>query len=94
MVHFEDQYRFQMGIGYVAARQRTIELAVVVDKDCMELGAERSPTGVASWVMIGVHRIYWVGSDPGERGPGLMYECRHFFENDCERLPTLLANSR
>ena len=79
-----------MDIGYVAARQRAIELAMVIDEDCMELGIERSPTGVASWGDNRRPLLYWVGSDPGERVPVLMYECQLFFENDCERLPTSL----
>ena len=34
----------------MAARQKDIDLAMVVDDDdCMELGIERLPTGVASW---------------------------------------------
>ena len=41
--------KFQIDVGYVAARQKAIELAMVVDEDCYELGIERSPTGVASW---------------------------------------------
>ena len=38
-----------MGIGYVVARLRAIELAMAVDEDCVELGIDRFPTGVASW---------------------------------------------
>ena len=82
-VRVDDQYRFQVvDIGCVAARQRTIELAIVIDEDCMELGTERSPTSVASWGDGRRPPLYWVGSDPGERGPVLMYERRHFFEDD------------
>ena len=46
---FDEQYRYQTDVGYVAARQRALELAMVVDEDCMELGIDRSPTGVATW---------------------------------------------
>ena len=82
-VRVDDQYRFQVvDIGCVAARQRTIELAIVIDEDCVELGTERSPTSVASWGDGRRPPLYWVGSDPGERGPVLMYERRHFFEDD------------
>ena len=48
-VNFDDQLNFQVDVGYVAARQKAIQLAMVVDEDCYELGIERSPTGVASW---------------------------------------------
>ena len=48
-VRFDDQSRFRVDIGYVAARQRSIELAVVIDEDCLELGIDRSSAGVASW---------------------------------------------
>ena len=74
MVHFDDQYRFQVGIGYVVARQRAIELAVAIDDDCLELGIDRSPTGVASWFDDRRPPLYWVASDPGKQGPVLMYE--------------------
>ena len=91
VVHFDDQYRFQVGIGYVAARQRAIELAIAIDEGCLELGIDRSPTGVASWGDDRRPPLYWVGSDPGKQGPVLMYECRHFFEDDCEQLPNSLG---
>ena len=82
---------FQTEVGYAAARQKAIELAMVVDEDCYELGIERSPTGVASWNDDWRPPLYWVGSDhPTDCGTVLMYECRHFFEDDCERLPTSL----
>ncbi|MFM7852185.1 MAG: hypothetical protein ACKO96_09775, partial [Flammeovirgaceae bacterium] len=48
-VRFDDQYRFQVDVGYVAARQRAIDLAMVIDEDSIELDIERSPIGVASW---------------------------------------------
>jgi hypothetical protein len=40
-VSFDDQHKFQVDVGYVAARQKAIELAMVVDEDCYELGIER-----------------------------------------------------
>ena len=49
VVRFDDQHKFQVVAGYVAARQKAIDLAMVVDEDCIELGIERLPTGVASW---------------------------------------------
>ena len=79
VVHFDDQCRFQVGSGYVAARQRAIELVVAIDAECMELGIDRSPTGVASWGDDRRPPLCWVGSDPGKQGPVLMYECRHSF---------------
>ena len=90
-VNFDDQHNIQVDVGYVAARQKAIELAMVVDEDCYELGIERSPTGVSSWNDDRRPPLYWAGSDhPTDCGTVLMYECRHFFEDDCERLPTAL----
>ena len=63
LVHVDDQCRFKVGIVYVAARQRAIEPAMVIDEDCMELGVEGSPTGVASWGDDRRPPLYWVGSD-------------------------------
>ena len=86
-VRFDCQYRFQVDIGVVG--QRAIELAMVIDEDCMELGIDRSPTGVASWCDGRRHPLYWVGSDdPKACGIVLMYECRRVFADDRERLPT------
>jgi hypothetical protein len=79
-VIFDDQHKFQTEVGYAAARQKAIELAMVVDEDCYELGIERSPTGVASWSDDRRPPLYWAGSDhPTDCGTVLMYECRHFF---------------
>jgi len=90
-VSFDDQHKFQVDVGYVAARQTSIELAMVVDEDCYELGIGLSPTGVASWNQDRRPPLYWVGSDhPTDYGTVMMYECRHFFEYYCERLPTSL----
>ena len=50
VVSFDDQHKFQVDVGYVAARQKAIDLAMVVDEDCFEWGIERLPTGVASWI--------------------------------------------
>ena len=49
VAHIGDQHKFQVDVGYVAARQKAIDLAMVIDEDCIELGIERLPTGVASW---------------------------------------------
>jgi hypothetical protein len=38
VVRFDDQHKFQVDVGFVAARQKAIDLAMVVDEDCMELG--------------------------------------------------------
>ena len=89
---FDDQRKFQVDVGYVAARRKAIYLATVIDEGCMELGIERSPTGVASWNGDRRPLLYWVGSDhPTDCGTVLMYERRHFFEDDCvsrTRLPS------
>jgi hypothetical protein len=45
-VSFDDQHKFQADVGYVAAGQKAIEFAMVVDEDCYELGIERAPTGL------------------------------------------------
>ena len=67
---FGDQCRWQVDVCYVAARQRAIELAVVIEEDCMELGIDRSPMGVASWCDDRRPPLYWVGNDvPKEQGP-------------------------
>ena len=60
-VNFDDQHKFQVDVGYVAARQKAIELAMVVDEDCYELGIERSLTGVDSWNDGWRHPLYWAG---------------------------------
>ena len=88
----DDQHKFQAEVGYVAARQKAIALAMVIDEDCYELGIERSPTGVASWNDDRRPPLYWAGYDhPTDCGTVLMYECRHFFEDDCELMPTLIV---
>ena len=45
VVNFDDQRTFQVDVGYVAARQKAIELAMVVDEDCYELGTETIANG-------------------------------------------------
>ena len=62
-----------------------------IDEDCMELGTDRSPTGVASWGDDRRPPLYGVGCGPGKQGPVLMYECRHFFKDDCELLPASMG---
>ncbi|MFM7985520.1 MAG: hypothetical protein ACKPKO_40020 [Candidatus Fonsibacter sp.] len=65
---------------------------MVIDEDCMELDIERSPTGVASWNGDRRPPLLRVGSDdPNEVGAVLMYECRHFFEDDCKQIPSSLV---
>ena len=64
---------------------------MVIEEDCVELGIDRSPTGVASWCDDRRPPLYWVQcDDPKGQGAVLMYECRHFFADDCEQLPTSL----
>ena len=36
-IHFDEQYRYQVDVGYVTARQKALELAMAVDEDSMEL---------------------------------------------------------
>ena len=59
---FDKQYKFQIGIGYMPAGQKAVELALIVDEDCADLGIERSPTGVASWNGDRRPPLFWAGS--------------------------------
>ena len=59
-VRFDDQQKFQVDVGYVAARQKAIHLAIVINEDCMEFGIERLSTGVASWNDDRRPPLYWV----------------------------------
>ena len=61
---------------------------MVVDEECAELGIDRTPTGVAS---LGDDRrppLFWVDPDIDDGQIVLMYERRHFSEDDSEQLPT------
>ena len=40
---FDEQYRYQVDVGYVTARQKALELAMAVDEDCMDFGIDSSP---------------------------------------------------
>jgi hypothetical protein len=57
-IRFDEQYLYQVEVGYVTARQKALELAMAVDEDCMELGIDTSPKGAASWGDDG-HRRYF-----------------------------------
>ena len=48
-IRFDEQYRYHVDVGYVTARQRSLEVAMAVDEECMVLGIYCLPTGVASW---------------------------------------------
>ena len=89
-IRFDEQYRYQVDVGYVTARQKALELAMAVDEDCVELGIDRSPKGVASWGDDRRPPLFWVNPDIDDSRVVLMYECRHFFEDDCEQLPSTL----
>ena len=65
---------------------------MAVDENCMELGINRSPTGVASWGDNRRPPLFWVGPDIDDSRIVLMYERRHFFEDECEQLPTSLSS--
>ena len=90
IIHFDEQYRYQVDVGSVTARQKALELAMAVDEDCMELGIDCSPKGVASWGDDRRPPLFWVNPDIDDSRVVLMYECRHFFEDDCEQLPSTL----
>ncbi len=67
------KHKFKVDVGYAAAHEKAIELAMMVDEDCFELGIERSPTGVASWNDDRRPPLYWAGSDhPADCGTVLM----------------------
>ena len=89
-IRFDEQYPYQVDVGYVTARQKALELAMAVDEDCMELGIDCSPKGVASWGDDRRPPLFWVNPDIDDSRVVLMYECRHFFEDDCEQLPSTL----
>ena len=76
-LRFDEQYRYQTDVGYVAARQRALELATAVDDDCAELGIDRCPTGVASWSDDRRPLLFWVDPDFDDGQIVLMYERRH-----------------
>ena len=58
-------------------------MAMAVDEDRMELGIDRSPTGVALWGDDRRLPLFWDAPDIKDRQVVLMHECRHFFEDDC-----------
>ena len=61
-LRLDEQYRYQVDVGYVTARQKALELTLAVNEDCMELGIDRLPKGVASWGDGGDRRCF--GSFP------------------------------
>ena len=87
-VTLDSRRRYEADIGCVAARQRAIEIAIVIDDDLHELGLPRYSRNNASLNDDWRPPLYWVSKQhPDGRGRDLMYECRHFFEGDCEQLP-------
>ena len=66
---------------------------MAVDEDCMEVGLDRSPKGVASWGDDRRPPLFWVNPKIDNSQVVLMYECRHFFEDDCELLPSTLHSA-
>ena len=87
-MRFNEQYRYQVDVGDVTAREKALELAMAVGEECMELGIDRSPTGVASWGDGRRTPLFWVDPDIDDCQIVLMYERRHFSEDDSEQLPT------
>ena len=63
---------------------------MAVDEDCVDLGIDRSPKGVASWGDDRRPPLFWVDPDIDDSRVVLLYERRHFFEDDCELLPSTL----
>ena len=54
------------------------------------MGIDCSPKGVASWGDDWRPPLFRVNPDIDDSRVVLMYECRHFFEDDCEQLPSTL----
>ena len=52
----DNEHCYEICIGRVAATQRAIELALVVDEDLHGMGVARYPKGNAYLMAIGVHR--------------------------------------
>ena len=92
-IRFDEQYRYQGDVGYVTARQKALELTLAVNEDCMELGIDRLPKGVASWGDDRRPPLFVVNPDIDDSRVVLMYECRHVFEDDCELLPSTLHDA-
>ena len=85
---------YEIDIGRVAARQRAIELALVLDEDLHENGSGTIPKGQC--IFNGDRRppLYFVSFHcPDERGHVLMYERRHCFDGDCDHLPISLESA-
>ena len=60
----------------------------MIDEDLHELGLPRYSRTNASLNDDRRPPLYWViKQHPDGRGHEFMYECRHFFEGDCEQLP-------
>ncbi|MFM7984382.1 MAG: hypothetical protein ACKPKO_34160, partial [Candidatus Fonsibacter sp.] len=54
----------QLCMSHMAARQKAIELAKIVDCDCEQLGIDRYPHNVGSWNVDRRVPLYWLdGSD-------------------------------
>ncbi|MFM7979157.1 MAG: hypothetical protein ACKPKO_07550, partial [Candidatus Fonsibacter sp.] len=75
-IDLDDQYLVQSGLGYMSARQKAIELAKVVDRDCDSLGIARHPLGVGSWNDDRRVPLYWVECSDTGRPAVLTYDCR------------------
>ena len=61
-IRFDEQFRYQVDVGYVIARHKALELAMAVDDDCMELGIDCRQREWPRGVMIGDRRSF--GSIP------------------------------
>ena len=82
----DDTYLFQSGLGYMSARQKAIELARVVDRDCDSLGIARHPLGVGSWKDDRRVPLYWVDCSDTGRSAVLTYDCRRLYDGDCSKI--------
>lgn len=64
---------FKSTLVYMAARQRVIDLSLVIDSDCVDLGIVRSQFGVTSWNDDRRPSQYCVGSNDSV-DPGVVFD--------------------
>ncbi|MFM7983538.1 MAG: hypothetical protein ACKPKO_29850, partial [Candidatus Fonsibacter sp.] len=76
---------------HMAAKQKAIEFAKVVDLDCEQLGIDRYPHDVGSWNDDRRVPLYWLDGSDSQQNVVLTYDCQQFYVDDCEQAPTSLS---